>query len=67
MPASATPAAQAATRAGDVAGCGSASPEAPVRVEVRTLAPRTPQRPDQPFQVAGRLVMTNACREVFGA
>ena len=45
-----------AAQAGDTTGCASASPEAPVRVEVRTLAPRTPQRPDQPFQVAGRLV-----------
>lgn len=64
--ASATPATQAATQAGDAAGCGSASPEAPVRVEVRTLAPRTPQRPDQPFQVAGRLVNcgTEALRDV---
>jgi len=53
----ATPvAAQPGTQLGDAAGCGSASPEAPVRIEVRTLAPRAPQRPDQPFQVAGRLV-----------
>ncbi len=37
-------------------GCDATSAEAPLLVEVRTLAPRTPQRPDEPFQVAGRLV-----------
>lgn len=36
-------------------GCGGASEESPVLVEVTTLLPRAPARPDQPFQVAGRL------------
>ena len=35
--------------------CSSSSEEAPVHVEVTTLAPRAPTRPDEPFQVAGRL------------
>ena len=37
------------------AGCEGASEESPVLVEVTTLLPRAPSRPDQPFQVAGRL------------
>ena len=36
--------------------CARASEEAPVLVEVTTLAPRAPSRPDQPLQVSGRLV-----------
>ena len=44
-------------------GCAGASEEAPVRVEVSTLAPRAPQRAAQPFQVAGRLV--NCGREAL--
>ncbi len=36
-------------------GCAGASEETPVQVEVTTLLPRAPSRPDQPFQVAGRL------------
>ncbi|MCW2613294.1 MAG: putative rane protein, partial [Frankiales bacterium] len=40
----------------DVPGCERASEEAPLLVEVTTLAPRAPQRADQPFQVSGRLV-----------
>lgn len=35
--------------------CASSSEEAPVHVEVTTLAPRAPSSPDEPFQVAGRL------------
>jgi hypothetical protein len=35
--------------------CAGASEEQPVLVEVTTLLPRAPQRPDEPFQVAGRL------------
>lgn len=35
--------------------CGGASEESPVLVEVTTLLPRAPARPDQPFQVSGRL------------
>lgn len=36
-------------------GCGSASEESPVLVEVSTLLPRAPSLPEEPFQVAGRL------------
>ena len=35
--------------------CAGASEEQPVVVEVQTLLPRAPTRPDEPFQVAGRL------------
>jgi len=35
--------------------CAAASEEQPVLVEVTTLLPRAPSRPDEPFQVAGRL------------
>jgi hypothetical protein len=35
--------------------CAASSEEAPVSVEVTTLAPRAPTDPDEPFQVAGRL------------
>lgn len=38
------------------AACARASEEAPVLVDVTTLAPRAPSRPDQPFQVRGRLL-----------
>lgn len=38
-----------------VEGCGGASEESPVLVEVTTLLPRAPSRPEEPFQVAGRL------------
>ena len=37
-------------------GCARASEEAPVLVDVRTLAPRAPLTGEQPFQVAGLLV-----------
>lgn len=36
-------------------GCGGASEEVPVLLEVSTLLPRAPSRADEPFQVAGRL------------
>ena len=36
-------------------GCGSASEESPVLVEVTTLLPRAPSLAEEPFQVAGRL------------
>lgn len=36
-------------------GCGGASEESPVLVEVTTLLPRAPSLPEEPFQVAGRL------------
>ena len=36
--------------------CASSSRESPVVVEVDTLLPRAPAAPDEPFQVAGRLV-----------
>jgi hypothetical protein len=35
--------------------CAEVSEESPVVVEVSTLLPRAPTRPDEPFQVAGRL------------
>jgi hypothetical protein len=56
-PAAATPEPSAEPSAGRTvsAGCEGASEESPVRVEVTTLLPRAPSRPDQPFQVAGRL------------
>ena len=38
------------------ARCEHASAEAPVRVEVTTLAPRAPQLADEPFQLSGVLV-----------
>lgn len=51
------PRVQARTQAlADVPGCERASAEAPLLVDVTTLAPRAPQRPDEPFQVRGRLV-----------
>lgn len=40
---------------GSAAGCGGASEESPVLVEVTTLLPRAPSLPEEPFQVAGRL------------
>jgi len=36
--------------------CRAASRESPVVVDVTRLAPRAPTRPDEPFEVAGRLV-----------
>ena len=37
-------------------GCERASAEAPVVVDVTTLAPRAPRRADEPLQVSGRLL-----------
>ena len=36
--------------------CERTSEESPVLVEVTTLLPRAPARPDQPFQISGRLL-----------
>ncbi len=47
------PVAPAPLPAADV--CAGASEEEPVQVEVTTLLPRAPGRPEEPFQVAGRL------------
>ncbi len=40
--------------------CAASSEEAPVRVQVTTLAPRAPTTPDEPLQVAGRLTNCGA-------
>ena len=58
-PTAASPAAPDPTPSTDPApvdtACDAASEESPVLVEVTTLLPRAPMRPDEPFQVAGRL------------
>ena len=55
-PSAVTPSPGADPTSDSAARCEAASSQAPVRVEVATLAPRAPISPDEVFEVTGRLV-----------